>query len=79
VLLAGRDRFVSSYSRTSKASDPSAVASQGQTKVGEQCVQGQEEKQDSQRDVQTLGGATEWVKRKQQSQHTTALNVKATK
>jgi hypothetical protein len=42
-------------------------------------VQGQEEKQDSQRDVQTLGGATEWVKRKQQSQHTTALNVKATK
>jgi hypothetical protein len=55
-LLAGRDRFVSSYSRTSKASDPSAVASQGQTEVGEQCVQGQEEKQDSQRYVQKMGG-----------------------
>jgi hypothetical protein len=44
------------YCGTCKAFDFSAVASQGQTKVGEQCVQGQEEKQDSQRDVQTLGG-----------------------
>jgi hypothetical protein len=56
VLLVGRDRFVSSYSRTSKAPDPSAVASQGQTEVNQQRVQGQEEKQDSQRDVQTMGG-----------------------
>jgi hypothetical protein len=56
VLLAGCDRFVSSYSRTSKASDPSAVASQGQTEVNQQRMQGQEEKQDSQRDVQTMGG-----------------------
>jgi hypothetical protein len=56
VLLAGRDRFVSSYSRTSKAPDPSAVASQGQAKVNQQRVQGQEKKQDSQRDVQTMGG-----------------------
>jgi len=46
------------YCGTYKAFDFSAVASQGQTKVGEQCVQGQEEKQDSQRDVQTLGGAS---------------------
>ena len=44
------------YSRTSKAPDPSAVASQGQTEVNQQRVQGQEEKQDSQRDVQTMGG-----------------------
>jgi hypothetical protein len=46
------------YCGTYKAFDFSAVASQGQTKVGEQCVQGQEEKQDSQRDVQTMGGAS---------------------
>jgi uncharacterized protein (TIGR02466 family) len=58
VLLAGCDRFVSSYSRTSKASDPSAVASQGQTEVNQQRVQGQEKKQDSQRHVQTMGETT---------------------
>ncbi len=56
MLLAGRDRFVSSYCGTYKAFDFSAVASQGQTEVGEQCVQGQEEKQDSQRYVQKMGG-----------------------
>jgi hypothetical protein len=39
------------YCGTCKALDFSAVASQSQTEVGEQCVQGQEEKQDSQRDV----------------------------
>ena len=44
------------YCGTYKALDFSAVAGQGQTKVGEQCVQGQEEKQDSQRDVQKMGG-----------------------
>jgi hypothetical protein len=58
VLLAGRDRFVSSYSRTSKASDPSAVASQGQTEVNQQRMQGQAQESDRERFVQTLGGAS---------------------
>jgi hypothetical protein len=64
VLLAGRDRFVSSYSRTSKASDPSAVADKSQAEVNQQRMQGQEKKQDSQRHVQTMGETTKWITKK---------------
>jgi hypothetical protein len=56
VLLAGCDRFVSSYSRTSKAPDPRAVANQGQTEVNQQRVQGQAQKSDRERFVQKMGG-----------------------
>jgi hypothetical protein len=56
VLLAGCGGIVAR--RPAKTFDPSAVANQGQAEVNQQCVQGQEEKQDSQRDVQTLGGAS---------------------
>jgi hypothetical protein len=67
VLLAGRDRFVSSYSRTSKASDPSAVASQGQTKVNQQRVQGQEKESDRERFMQEMGETTRCLKRSKHS------------
>jgi hypothetical protein len=56
VLLAGRDRFVSSHSRTTKAPDPRAVANQGQTEVNQQRVQGQAQKSDRERSVQKMGG-----------------------
>jgi hypothetical protein len=64
VLLAGRDRFVSSYSRTSKAPDPRAVADKSQAEVNQQRMQGQEKKQDSQRYVQTMGETTKWITKK---------------
>jgi hypothetical protein len=69
VLLAGCDRLVSSHSRTSKAPDPSAVASQGQAKVNQQRVQGQEKESDRERFVQKMGETTKCLK---QSEHSSA-------
>jgi hypothetical protein len=56
VLLAGCGGPVAR--RPTKTPDPSAVADKGQAEVNQQRMQGQEKKQDSQRDVQTLGGTS---------------------
>ena len=69
MLLAGRDRFVSSYSRTSKASDTGATASQGQAEVNQQRLQGQEKESDRERFVQKMGETTKCLK---QSEHSLA-------
>jgi hypothetical protein len=54
VLLAGCGGPVAR--RPTKTPDPSAVADKGQAEVNQQRVQGQAQKPDRERDVQTLGG-----------------------